>query len=171
MKDGNRCQTKDTEMFIRHQISVPHASSWTERSKWFIVVVFCCNYRKKWSKVGFLWTILARNKDSNLISSQAICFKVDKKDVEKLPSYLRTFKCRNFLPLSSKGCIPKCEPYFSGWSLKPHAGGPWFARARQRKFEKTGLRLKNAHLFVSHQIPCFVVIRSFNNHSNNNVVE
>ena len=28
---------------------------------------------------------------------------------------------------------------------------------------------KKAHLFVSHQLPCFVVIRSFN-HSNNNVV-
>ena len=59
----------------------------------------------------------------------------------------------------------------SGWSLKPHAGGPWFARARQRKFEKTGLRrLKKGAPFRFSSKLCFVVIRSFN-HSNNNVVE
>ena len=113
MKDCNRCQTKYIKMFIRHQISVPHASSWTKRSRWYIVLVFCCNYRKKWSKVGFLWTISARNDNSNLISLQVICFKGNKKDVEKLPRYLRTFKCRNLLPLSSKGIFQ----YSKMWAI------------------------------------------------------
>ena len=152
MKDCNRCQTKYIKMYIRHQISVPHASSWTKRSKWFIVLVFCCNYRKKWSKVGFLWTISARNKDSNLFSSQVICLKVDKKDLEKLMRYLRTFKCHNLLPLSSKRCFPKCEPYFSGWSLKPHARADHGLHARANvNLKRLACDWKNAHLFVCHQ--------------------